>query len=292
MKLIRLTLIFGLSPFLVPAQSGKVMEHLLVKSKVLNKDVNYTIYLPPDYESSKRNYPVVYLLHGYTDNDTGWLQFGEINRYADKAIASGEIPPMIIAMPDGGVSWYVNSFDGTVKYEDFFVAEFIPFIDATYRTRPTREYRGISGLSMGGYGSLLHSLKHPELFSACAALSSGVNTDEDMTNMPDENYDRVFRSLFCKVGTKGKGRLTESWYQNSVISLFQKTPMDEIKKVRWYLDCGDDDFLYKGNSTLHIVLRDLKIPHEFRIRDGGHTWEYWRTGITDALKFIGTGFKR
>ena len=292
MKWTRLTIILGLLPALCLAQSGKIMEHLTLKSKVLNKDVNYTIYLPPDYESSKRSYPVVYLLHGYTDNDTGWLQFGEVNRYADKAIASGEIPPMIIAMPDGGVSWYINSFDGAVKYEDFFVTEFIPFIDATYRTRPTKEYRGISGLSMGGFGAMLHALKHPELFAACAALSSGVNTDEEIINMPDENYDRVFKNLYAKIGTKGKDRLTEAWYQNSVISLFQKKPAEEIKKVRWYLDCGDDDFLYKGNSTLHIVLRDQKIPHEFRIRDGAHTWEYWRNGITDALKFIGISFKR
>lgn len=274
------------------AQSGKISEHLPVKSKILNKDVNYTIYLPPDYESSHRNYPVVYLLHGYTDNDTGWLQFGEVNRYADKAIASGEIPPMIIVMPDAGVTWYVNNFDGSVRYEDFFVQEFVPFIDATYKTRATREYRGISGLSMGGYGALLYSLKHPEMFAACAAFSSGVNTDEDIANMQDESYDRVYKNLYAKVGTKGKDRLTESWYQNSIVALMQKKSVDEIKKVRFYLDCGDDDFLYRGNSTLHITMRDRSIPHEFRIRDGAHNWEYWRTGITDGLRFIGQSFRR
>ena len=292
MKRLIVLLLLMLPSWLIKAQNGKVMEHLSLKSKVLNKDVSYTIYLPPDYESSRRYYPVVYLLHGYTDNDNGWLQFGEVNHFADKAINSAEIPPMIIVMPDGGVSWYINNVDGSVKYEDFFATEFIPFIDATYRTRPVREYRGISGLSMGGFGSMLMALKHPDLFSACAALSSGVITDEEVVNMPDDRYDVVFKNLYAKTGTKGKDRLTDAWYQNSVISLFQKRPLDDIKKVKWYLDCGDDDFLYKGNSTLHIQLRDLKIPHEFRIRDGGHTWEYWRTGITDALKFIGNGFRR
>jgi S-formylglutathione hydrolase FrmB len=292
MKWIRFTFLFALVPFLGLAQSGKVMERIAIKSKVLGKDVNYTIYLPPDYETSHRNYPVVYLLHGYTDDDTGWLQFGEVNRYADQGIASGEIPPMIIVMPDGGVTWYLNYFDGSVKYEDFFTTEFIPMIDATYRTRPSREFRGIAGLSMGGYGSLLYSLKHPELFSSCAALSSGVHTDEEMVSMSNENYDHVWKNLFAKVGTKGKDRLTDAWYQNSPITLFQKKPLEELKKVRWYFDCGDDDFLYKGNSTMHILLRDRTIPHEFRIRDGEHTWVYWRTGITDALKFIGKGFNR
>ena len=116
----RFIFILGIVPLLAVAQSGKVVEHLTIKSQILGKNVAYTLYLPPDYESSRRSYPVVYLLHGYTDDDTGWIQFGEVNRYADKAIASGEIPPMIIVMPDGGVSWYINNYDGAVKYEDFF----------------------------------------------------------------------------------------------------------------------------------------------------------------------------
>ena len=291
MKLSGILLLSTLS-IICAGQSGKVSEHLTMKSKILNKDVNYSLYLPPDYESSKRNYPVVYLLHGFTDNDNGWLQFGEVNRYADNAINSGEIPPMIIAMPDGGVTWYLNNYDGSVRYEDFFIQEFIPFIDATYRTRPLKEYRGIAGLSMGGYGSLLNSLKHPDMFAACSALSSGVHTDEDIINMPDDGYERIYKNLFVKSGTKGKDRLSENWYRNSIVSLVQKNPIEEIKKVRFYLDCGDDDFLYRGNSTLHIAFRDRGIPHEFRIRDGGHSWEYWRTGITDALTFIGQSFRR
>ena len=90
-----------------------IKEGLTLKSKVLGKEVRYTIYLPFDYNSSSRYYPVVYLLHGYTDNDMGWLQFGEINTIADEAIATREIPPMIIAMPDAGVSWYINNYNGS-----------------------------------------------------------------------------------------------------------------------------------------------------------------------------------
>jgi enterochelin esterase-like enzyme len=292
MKIVRIACLLLVIPLMAHSQIGKVSEHLVLKSKILNRDVNYTLYLPYDYDLSHRSYPVVYLLHGYTDDDTGWLQFGEVNQYADEAISTGDIPPMIIVMPDGDVSWYINGIDGGVRYEDFFVKELIPHIDATYRTKPTREYRGIAGLSMGGYGSLINALKHPELFSTCAALSSGVFTDDEMVTMADDNYDKVFKNIYAKSGTKGKDRLTDAWYQNSVIKLMQDKPVDDLKKVKWYLDCGDDDFLYKGNSTLHILMRDRKIPHEFRVRDGAHTWEYWRTGITDALGFIGQSFRR
>src|SRR5580693_4709854 len=139
----RFTFILGLIPLSVLAQSGKVVEHLTIKSKILNKDVAYTIYFPPDYESSRRSYPVVYLLHGYSDDDTGWLQFGEVNRLADKAIAEGTIPPMIIIMPNGDSSFYINSYDGKEKYEDFFVSEFIPAIEKTYRIKGEKRFRGV-----------------------------------------------------------------------------------------------------------------------------------------------------
>lgn len=128
------------------------------------------------------------------------------------------------------------------------------------------------------------------MFSACAALSSGVFTDDEMVN--NESWDTVFKDIYGKTSLKGKDRLTESWKQNSIIALMHTQSLEEIKKVRWYLDCGDDDFLYKGNSTLHIEMKDRKIVHEFRIRDGVHNWTYWRTGITDALKFIGESFRR
>ncbi len=146
-----------LSTQLQARQSGKVLESRTLNSTILGKAVRYTIYLPADYESSERYYPVVYLLHGYTDNDMGWLQFGEINRYADKAIAEGTIPPMIIVMPNADSSFYINSFDGKQPYEDFFITEFIPGIEKTYRIRSAKQFRAVAGLSMGGYGTLIYS---------------------------------------------------------------------------------------------------------------------------------------
>jgi S-formylglutathione hydrolase FrmB len=285
-----LFLIMGLSQVsLGQYPAGKVLEEKTVRSAILGKDVRYTIYLPADYGSSERTYPVVYLLHGYTDDNTGWLQFGEINRLADKAIAEGTIPPMIIVMPNGDSSWYINSYDGKEKYEDFFVKEFMPAIEKAYRIKGERRYRGIAGLSMGGYGTMIYTLKHPELFVAGAALSAAVNDDTSLVRMADSGWERTFGQLYGR-GLRGKDRLNEYWYANSPLKIIELKPVEELRKVRYWIDCGDDDRLSRGNCLMHIALMEKGVPHEFRVRDGAHSWTYWRTGIIDGLQFIGQSF--
>ncbi len=268
---------------------GKVIEQKSIKSTNMGKDVNYSIYLPYDYAQSERSYPVVYLLHGYTDDNTAWVQFGEVNRYADKAIADGTIPPMIIVMPDADSTFYINSYDGKEKYEDFFIKEFMPQIEKTWRIKTEKRFRGIAGLSMGGYGTMIYALKYPDLFAAAAPLSAAFLSDDDVTSSPDNTYDRIFAPLYGR-GMKGKDRLTKAWYDNSIPKLIETKSADDLKKVKYWIDCGDDDFLIKGNCNVHIMLTEKKVPHEFRVRDGVHDWKYWRTGIVDALKFIGDNF--
>lgn len=271
--------------------SGKVLEKLSFPSALLNKEINYSIYLPPDYDTAQRHYPVVYLLHGYTDDDTAWVQFGEVHLTVDKGIAARQIPPMIIVMPDAGATWYINDHKSEYPYEEMFFQEFIPFIDTTYRTRPDKEFRGISGLSMGGYGALGYAMRHPEYFSACAAFSSGLLTDDALVSMEDKNYNGLFSFLFGQNLT-GKARLTSHWMQTNPLDLAKSVDVKTLKGIRWYIDCGDDDFLYKGNATLHIIFRDREIPHEYRVRDGEHNWTYWRNWISEGLKFIGKSFQR
>jgi len=271
---------------------GQVLEGLKCRSGILGRDVHFAVYLPPDYAASTRRYPVVYLLHGYTDDESGWIQFGEVQLAADRAIADREIPPMIIVMPDGGVTFYINDAAGRVRYEDMFVKELIPYIDRTYRTRADREFRGVAGLSMGGWGTLVYTLRHPDLFAAGAAFSAAVWSDEDIIGMEPKSWDRLLGPLFGSAGKTGQDRLTAHFRETSPLDLAKTLPEDSLKKVRYYIDCGDDDFLIKGNCALHLLLLDRKIPHEFRVRDGSHTWTYWRTGIVDGLKFIGESFHR
>lgn len=288
-----LSILFSIITLISFGQS-KLIESQKVKSAILGKDVEYNIYLPSGYESNPtRRYPVLYLLHGYTDDETGWTQFGDTQEIADKIISSGEVPPMIIVMPDAGVSWYQNSYDGKTRYEDFFAAEFIKFIDENYRTRPKKEFRAVAGLSMGGLGTLLMATKHPEMFVAACPLSAAVWTDEEVAtgNQDQARYDAVFGDLYGK-GLKGTDRVTDHYKKNAPIHIVMNGNAEELKKVKYYIDCGDDDFLIKGNMALHAAMIDKKIPHEFRVRDGGHTWSYWRTALPEVLKFVGGTFHR
>lgn len=275
----------------VPAPQARLLESITLGSSLLNRAVRYSIYLPPDYYVSNRRYPVVYLLHGYSDNETSWIQFGETDRIVDELIKSGELPPMIIVMPDAGVTWYMNDYQSMYRYEDMFVQELIPRIDSAYRTRTQREYRAVSGLSMGGHGSLLLAMHHPDLFGSCAALSAAVFTEETIANMPDDRYNDRFASLLSGP-VKGEERLTAHWKRNSPLVLARSAPESDLKRVRWYIDCGDDDGLSAANAQLHIELLKRKIEHEYRVRDGAHTWAYWRTGLPEALKFIAKSFHR
>ena len=287
-------LIFSISGYAqtnIPYTKGTVLENLKLSSNFLGRDNKFSIYLPADYATSQRRYPVLYLLHGYSGNENDWIQSGEANRTADKLIANGEIPDMIIVMPDGQNSWYVNQEVGPEKYADFFIKEFIPFIDKTYRTKAEKSYRAISGLSMGGYGSALFALKHLDVFQTCAGLSSAIRTDDEVVNvLSDYDFNSRFESIYGK-NFKPQDRIGDKWQQNSVLHLMEITPLDSLKKVRWYFDCGDDDSLFRGNDALHTLMRKKNIPVEFRMRDGAHNWEYWRTGLVDVLKFVGNGFK-
>lgn len=266
------------------AQTGKVFDNLSLPSKILNSDRKFAIYLPPDYETSERSYPILYLLHGAGDDQTGWVQFGEVLRIADQAIKEGTATPMVIVMPDAntGQRGYFNNIKGDWRYEDFFFEEFMPYIEKTYRIKGEKRYRAISGLSMGGGGTFMYALHHPELFSSACPLSASTGP---------LSLDDMERYLARMGAENASNSEKENYYQqHSALALVENMPEDQKKAVRWLIDCGDDDFLYEGNSLVHIAMRKQEIPHEFRIRNGGHTWTYWRESLPTVLSFISDAF--
>ena len=289
MKKVQLILLFVCTFVIGSFAQGFVKEKQVIKSTILNKEVHYSIFLPSDYYTSERAYPVTYLLHGYGDADDGWIQFGEVNRLADDAIKAGKIPPMIIVTPDGFTSFYINGADGKLNYEDFFIKELIPHIEKTYKVKAERRFRGIAGLSMGGYGSLLYALKYPNLFVASAPLSAAVWTDNDIINLDEGMFNGLFGNSMGK-NLKGKDRLTPAWLSNSPLAIIEKKTKEELSAVRYWIDCGDDHFLTIGNTQLHIALTNKNVPHEFRMRDGAHNWTYWRTALPSVLSFISDHF--
>jgi enterochelin esterase-like enzyme len=283
MKKSLLLLLFSVCAVLT-AQTGKVSDNLSMQSKILNMDRKYAIYLPPDYETSQRSYPVLYLLHGGGDDQTGWVQFGEVLTIADAAILSGKATSMIIVMPDAntGQRGFLNDIKGDWRYEDFFFQEFMPFIEKTYRIKPEKQYRAVAGLSMGGEGTFIYALHHPELFSSACPLSAGTGP----LKLEDLSSGR-WKQVSEGVSDADK----EAWFKRySVLSLIENMPDDQKKAVRWYIDCGDDDFLYEGNSLAHIAMRKKDIPHEYRVRDGVHSWTYWRASLPCVLEFVSMAF--
>lgn len=271
------------APALLLAQSGKVYDNRSMTSDILGGERKYAVYLPPDYDTSERSYPVLYLLHGGGDDQTGWVQFGEVLHIADKAIREGTATPMVIIMPDAstGRRGYFNDVNGEWRYEDFFFDEFMPHVESTYRIKGEKRYRAVAGLSMGGGGSFMYALHRPDLFSSAAPLSA--STGPLSLDDAKQRYRR------------GNANLTdaqiEAYYQrHSALYLVNNMPDDQREAVRWYIDCGDDDFLYEGNSLIHIAMRKRGIPHEFRIYDGGHTWTYWRTALPTVLAFVSQAF--
>jgi enterochelin esterase-like enzyme len=284
MKKLTFTILFLFIITALSAQTGKVMDNVTMPSKILKMERKYAVYLPPDYATSQRSYPVLYLLHGAGDDQTGWVQFGEVLNIADKAITAGTATPMIIIMPDAntGRRGYVNDVKGEWLYEDFFFQEFMPFVEKTYRIKPDKRYRAIAGLSMGGEGTFIYALRHPELFSSACPLSAatGPKSVEEL-----KNY------RLWPVGENISITDQEAYFKKySVLSLIENMPDTQKRAVRWYIDCGDDDFLFEGNSLVHIAMRKKEIPHEFRIRDGGHTWTYWRTALPTVLEFVSMSF--
>ncbi len=270
---------------MITAQNGNVFETRTVKSEILKAERKYSIYLPPCYDETDRSYPVLYLLHGSGDDHTGWVQFGQVQHIADKAIASGSAGPMIIVMPDAntGKRGYFNDVKGDFNYEDFFFKELIPHIEKTYRVRSERRYRAVAGLSMGGGGTIFYSLHRPDMFAAAAPLSASTGSwSLEQYKERINNRDGVSESA-----------IEQHYKRHSIEGIINNASEEElkqIKSIRWYISCGDDDFLYEGNARMHITFKKNEIPHEYRVKDGAHTWTYWRMELPLVLEFVAKSF--
>ncbi len=278
--LINLILFTSLTSY---GQYGKVYDNLSLTSSILKSERKYAIYLPPDYATSERSYPVLYLLHGSGDDQTGWIQFGEVQHIADKAIKDGKATAMIIIMPDAqtGRRGYFNDIKGDWLYEDFFFNEFIPYVEKTYRIKNEKRYRAIAGLSMGGGGSFLYALHRPEMFSSSCPLSAYIGP---------LSIDDFKNSLSSKNESYADSIIQKYYDFHNALSLIKSVPKEKLESVRWFIDCGDNDYLYEGNSLVHIAMKKREISHEFRIRDGAHNWTYWRESLPTLLEFVSEAF--
>lgn len=291
LKLIGLVIVLNASAACAQ-EKARIVEGLSMNSKILSQEVKYSIILPEEYYSSDKRYPVVYLLHGLGDNETSWLEYGRVNQVVDPAVKKGEIIPMIYVIPDGYRNYYVNDFAGKFMYEDMFTKELIPFIDKQYNTIADKNHRATLGYSMGGFGALVLPLRNPEIITVSVPLSISVRTDAQYMTEDASGWDDQWGRLFGAVGVTGEGRLTDYYKQHSPFHIFAQQDLSKLKDLKLFIDNGDDEeTLCRSNEELHMLLRDRNFPHEFRVRDGGHEFQYWRDALPNGLHFISDAFE-
>jgi enterochelin esterase-like enzyme len=270
----------------------RIMESLSMQSRILGQEVKFSVCLPVDYYEGNQSYPVVYLLHGLGDDETSWLEYGRISQYADWATEKDSVVPMIFIMPEGYTNYYVNDYKGSFLYQDMFVKELVPYIDSLFRTIADRQHRGLMGYSMGGFGALVLHLKHPDVFGSAVPLSISVRTDEQYKVEYAPEWDEQWGRLFGAQGIVGEGRITDYYKQNSPFHIIPDISSSEYNKYRIYIDNGDkEQTLCRSNEELHILMRNLDFPHEFRVREGGHSFSYWCSALPNSLRFISDAFE-
>jgi enterochelin esterase-like enzyme len=260
------------------------------QSRILKRSLNYSVLLPKEYEKSNSSFPVVYLLHGYGDDETSWYKWGLINYYVDQNEAA--TVPMIYVMPEGFNTYWVNKYNGNYPFMDVIVNEFVPTIDSLFRTIPDPQHRAVMGYSMGGYGALILPAKNPAVFKTGVVLSMSFRTDRQYIDEPQGVFDSQWGSVFGGIGTTGTARLTDYYKEYSPFYFFRNSGNSSRQGQNYFFDCGDDEeSLSEPNNQLHDLMRDLDIRHEYRVRNGGHSWDYWRKSLPEALKYIGNAVR-
>ena len=275
-------------PDVEPVGLPRYSSGLSFPSKTLNTNVPYDILLPADYNEAKdRRYPVVYMFHGYGDDNTSWN--GSWLRVQNKidALEKEGLEPMIYVFPNGWKAYGCNRYDGTFNYMDMIADEFVPMIDATYRTIADREHRATVGYSMGGFAAMVNAMKHPELFSMSAPLSMSMRTDEQYKDESQDGWNSQWGKIFGGWGQSGDGRITDYYREHCPLHQFTAGNKDVYSRVHWFLTCGDNEQqLLIANDDLHVLMRDNGYAHEYRVWDGGHNSSYWRGALEEVLPYF------
>ena len=262
-------------------------------SRILKRAVRYCVYIPSGYDEGAkqhppRRYPVLYFLHGLGDNEKtlfnsgGWTLLDDMrNRH--------KMGDFLIAAPEGGRSFYVNSADGAERYSDFFLQEFLPRIESKYRVRAGRAGRAISGISMGGYGALRFAFAHPELFSAVSAQSAALITESPQQLDAAANSGSPLPSVLGPVF--GKPVSVAHWNENNPFLLAKRNSAG-VRKMAIYFNCGQEDNygFEKGAAALDSGLSREHVKHEYHSYPGDHSITYFLSHFAEVMEFHSRAF--
>jgi S-formylglutathione hydrolase FrmB len=266
------------------AATGRV-ECNALPSKILSRPVRYCIVLPPSFDLEKsRQFPVLYFLHGLGDSEQSFIHTGAWN-LTEELRENGAIKEFLIATPYGDASFYIDSKDGKMRYEDFLLQEFFPFIEKRYRVAPGRGHRAIAGISMGGYGALHFAFRHPQLFSSVGAHSAALieKLPVFLGPTPNSPRSRILGEVF------GSPPDAAFWDRNSPLTLARTA---ELQGLKIYFDCGDqDDYGFDaGAAALDKILSSRHIAHEYHLYPGRHDPAYFGEHLPASLEFASHSF--
>ncbi len=267
---IRFTLVFPVIVSFLSFTHAARVDTVDTFSPSMNKVIKAVVITPDSYDGMKE-FPVVYLLHGYSGSYRDWVRLAKnVEVYADKL-------NILIVCPDGGYgSWYWDSpADPSFKYETFMVSELIPWVDDHYKTIKDKKGRGITGLSMGGHGALYLAIRHQDVFGAAGSMSGGV----DIRPFPN-NWDMAKR-----LGAYAE--FPDRWEKHTVMNLLHLLKPNALALI---VDCGTEDFFLKVNERLHQELLYRNIPHDYIVRPGAHNWPYWANAVSYQLLFMSRFF--
>ena len=290
---LRIVCVFAILIVSLSAQAQSRIQCDALSSQILKYPVHYCIYLPASYDAGAsktvpEHYPVLYFLHGLGDNEKtlfnsgGWTLLDDLRQ-------EHKLGEFLIVAPEGRRSFYINSADGSVRYSDFFLQEFIPLIEKKYRIAKGRSNRAISGISMGGYGALRFAFSHPEMFSAVSAQSAALITespqDLDTAARSGAPLGKMLADVF------GNPIDSSHWKNNDPFLLAQKNAA-ALKRLAIYFNCGQDDNygFEKGAAALHEELQKEGVKHEYHLYPGDHSLTYFLVHFSEVMEFHSRAF--
>ena len=288
----RLICLFLLMPVASAVAQGRI-DCAALNSHILKQVVHYCVYLPADYDAGAaqhppKRYPVLYFLHGLGDNEQtlfnsgGWTLLEDLRN-------QHKMGDFMIVAPEGKRSFYIDSADGFVRYNEFFLQEFLPQIESKYCIKPGRAGRAISGISMGGYGALRFAFAHPELFSAVSAQSAALITESPQTL---DSASRTGAPLGGVLAADfGKPIDVPHWNDNSPFVLAKRNASG-LRKLAIYFNCGQDDNygFEKGAAALHDTLQKDGVKHEYHPYPGDHSFTYFLSHFAEVMEFHSRAF--
>ena len=261
-----------------PAAAPLAADTVEVMSQAMDRPIKNVVVLPAEYtvpDMGGKRYPVLYLLHGAYGCYSDWSNKADLHRLADQY-------GVIIVCPDGQDSWYFDSpVDPKMQFETYVSKELVTYVDSHYRTHANRFMRAITGLSMGGHGALFLAFRHPDVFWSCGSMSGNM----DITPYPDSWH------IKDRLGPRNDN--PQCWRDHAVcnqVDLVKNSALQPAQNI--IIDDGLNDIFIKNNIALHDQLVEAGIDHDFTVRPGRHSWDYWVNSLDYHMMFFAKAFAR